>query len=205
MAVEIERLSPARIDRASAVLASAFGHDDLFVAMFPNEEHRPAQVSAYTAWTVACHQLGGAVVEVTGSLRGVCIWQPPNHSFPWWLGLRTAPETLSMLRAMGRDARRSLGWFANEEAQRQALLPRAHWFLVMLGVLPAHQHYGLGAALALHGLARADQQRVPAYVVTNSQANVRLYAKMGFEVAGHTPADADPIGIDAWRMIRPAR
>jgi ribosomal protein S18 acetylase RimI-like enzyme len=206
MPVEIERLAPAQMDRASHVLASAFENDELFVPMFQDAKKRPDQVLAYCRWTVASHALGGAVVETTSSLRGVCIWQPPNHSFPWWLGLRTAPAMLSMLRSMGRDAGRALAWFSAEERYRQELLPhRAHWFLVMLGVEPGYQQYGLGAALALHGLARADQQRVPAYVITNTQANVRLYAKMGFEVAGRTPGADDALGISTWRMIRPAR
>ncbi len=111
-----------------------------------------------------------------------------------------------MLRSMGRDAGRALAGFSAEERYRQGLLRhRAHWFLIMLGVEPAYQQYGLGAALALHGLARTDQQRVPTYVITNRQANVMLYDKMGFVVAGHTPGADDALGISTWRMIRPAR
>ncbi len=205
MAVGIERVTPAVVDRAAAVLASAFADDALFLALFPDPLRRPRQVTASCRWTVRSHVAGGAIVETTRSRRGVGIWQPPGHRFPWWLGLRAASDTAAMLRAMGADARRSLGWFSREERQRQALLPRAHWFLVMLGVEPAYQQFGLGAALALYGLDRADRDRVPTYLLTNSEANVRLYAKMGFEVAGSTRADDDAIGASTWRMIRPAR
>jgi len=203
MGITVLPLPSADIDQAGEVLSRAFVTDELFEALFPDPAKRWRQTRAYCRWTLRSHVVAGAVVETTSSGRGVCIWQPPNHRFPWWVGLRTAPDTLAVLRAAGQATARAFGWFAEEERMRRALVPQAHWFLVMLGVDPAAQQYGLGAALALHGLVRADSQRVPAYLLTNTEDHVRLYTKMGFRVAGHTSAREDRIGIDTWRMVRP--
>jgi len=158
------RAVPLEVNRsaeAAAVLARAFHEDDLFAAMFPDRATRQRKIAAYGLWSIRSHLLGGAVVETTSSLRGVCLWQPPGHSSPWWLGVRLLPQTAAFLWALGRDARRNLGWFTHEERRRQAVPRQLHWFLVMLGVEPSFQRCGVGAALALHGLSRADADGVP--------------------------------------------
>lgn len=162
-----------------------------------------AKIEAYSRWTIRSHQLGGAVVESTVSVGGVCLWQPPGRRSPRTLGLRVLPETLRFVWALGPDAPRSLRGFTREERRREALVPGQRGFLVMLGVDPAVQRFGLGAALAPQGLARADADHVPTYLISNSRANVALYSQMGFRVVDRTDPAADRLGISTRRMLRP--
>ena len=57
-----------------------------------------------------------------------------------------------------------------------------HWHLAFIGVDPAHQGRGLGAALLAHTLERIDQQHLHAYLESSNRANISLYRRHGFDV-----------------------
>ena len=55
------------------------------------------------------------------------------------------------------------------------------WYLPMIGVDPNAQGRGIGAALLRHGLARADESGVAAYLESSNPRNIPLYERHGFE------------------------
>lgn len=81
-------------------------------------------------------------------------------------------------------------------------MPGPHRYLEMLGVDPPKQRSGLGAALVRHGLRRADQDRLPAYVETETPANEAFDAKLGFRTVHHTAARDEPLGVPTWCLVR---
>ncbi len=83
---------------------------------------------------------------------------------------------------------------------RQAV-PAAHYYLMVLGVDPPRQGQGIGGALIQPVLRRADAEKLPCYLETGKEINVRFYRRHGFEVvaAGDTPGDGPPY----WTMLRP--
>jgi GNAT superfamily N-acetyltransferase len=79
--------------------------------------------------------------------------------------------------------------------QMGAFHPReAHWHLPLVGVDPAHQRKGIGAALLRPVLNACDRQKVLAYLEATSPLNVPLYERHGFEALGSIQvADAPPV------------
>jgi ribosomal protein S18 acetylase RimI-like enzyme len=78
-----------------------------------------------------------------------------------------------------------------------------HWHLSVIGVAPAAQGNGLGATLIRRGLARCDQQLLPAYLESTKVSNVPLYEHFGFERVGRLPLPADaPEMVTMWRSAR---
>ncbi|MFD4951575.1 MULTISPECIES: N-acetyltransferase [unclassified Streptomyces] len=77
---------------------------------------------------------------------------------------------------------------------------RAHEYLWMIGVAPAHQGEGLGSTLVQHVLDRCDREGLPAYLEASSERSTKLYERLGFTFADHT-LDL-PDGPRMWPMWR---
>jgi ribosomal protein S18 acetylase RimI-like enzyme len=80
---------------------------------------------------------------------------------------------------------------------------RAHEYLWMIGVDPAHQGRGLGTALVEHVLERCDREGRPAYLEASSARSRALYERLGFTVEG-APLEL-PDGPLMWPMWREPR
>jgi len=78
----------------------------------------------------------------------------------------------------------------------------AHWYLPMIGVDPAHQRKGCGAALLRETLRQCDRDHLPAYLESSNPANINLYQRHGFEVRGTIRVGSPP---PLFPMLRTAR
>ena len=133
---------------------------------------------------------GGAIEHGTANyyegFAGVALWLPPG----------VAPDEVSLARVIEDTvaATRRDAMFSMFE-QMGAFHPReAHWHLPLVGVDPAHQRKGIGAALLTPVLNACDRQKVLAYLEATSPLNVPLYERHGFEALGSIQvADAPPV------------
>jgi GNAT superfamily N-acetyltransferase len=75
-----------------------------------------------------------------------------------------------------------------------------HFLVWMFAVAPARQRAGMGRRLMSQALARADADRVPAYLWTANPDNLPYYRSHGYEVIGE---DEIPGGASNWYMQRP--
>jgi ribosomal protein S18 acetylase RimI-like enzyme len=101
-------------------------------------------------------------------------------------GLKRLPRLLRLREAM--DARH----------------PKApHWYLFFLGVSPAAQGQGLGAALLGANLATVDSEAGAAYLENSNPRNRGLYERAGFEeVSAFRPERTGPLLNGMWRHPR---
>ncbi len=76
-----------------------------------------------------------------------------------------------------------------------------HWYLMALGVDPAHQGEGFGSALVRAGTRRADRDQVPIYLETETGLNVAFYGRLGFVVIDEL--DLAELGLRFALMLRP--
>ena len=67
-----------------------------------------------------------------------------------------------------------------------------HWYLPLMGVDPALQGTGHGAALLRHALGVCDADGRPAYLESTNPKNVPLYQRHGFELLGTIEAGTSP-------------
>ncbi|MFI9503194.1 GNAT family N-acetyltransferase [Nocardia sp. NPDC052566] len=108
--------------------------------------------------------------------------------------LRTAPRMLGLLgTALPRAATAIRVMAKHDPAQ-------PHWHLGPIGVHPDHQGRGIAKTMLTMFLGTADEQRIPAYLETDVERNVRLYQSFGFEVVDR----ADINGVDNRFMWRAA-
>ena len=76
------------------------------------------------------------------------------------MGLIAAPRRLG-IRGFARMLQVSTEW-----EHLQKLEPSHHWYLMILGVVPADQGRGIGGALMQPVLEEADREGVPCYLET---------------------------------------
>ena len=58
------------------------------------------------------------------------------------------------------------------------------WYLPLIGIDPAHQGKGLGAALMKHATDLIDSQGALSYLESSTPQNISLYERHGFESTG---------------------
>ena len=75
-----------------------------------------------------------------------------------------------------------------------------HWYLAFIGVDPARQGRGVGAALLRSRLRQCDREELPAYLESSNLENVPLYQHFGFHVTGTLGLpEGAPIVSTMWR------
>ena len=76
----------------------------------------------------------------------------------------------------------------------------AHWYLPLIGVVPADQGRGCGSVLLRRVLTRCDRDGFPAYLEATNLRNASLYERLGFKAVGRIQAGSSPEIIP---MLRP--
>ncbi|MEU3185374.1 GNAT family N-acetyltransferase [Streptomyces sp. NPDC006923] len=175
------------------LLDEAFLHDPVSSWVFPDEEHRRRVHGRFL----------GMFVDV-GLAEGRVDIMEDGTAMALWLQVPAgAPEEEDDLPARMREV-------ADPDNERAELIgrlmgaihphDRAHEYLLMIAVSPAHQGRGLGRALIEPVLERCDREGVPAYLEASSERSSRLYERLGFAFTG-TTLDL-PDGPSMWPMWR---
>ena len=171
-------------------LILAFGADPVVRWTYPQTdrylEHFPEFV----------HLLGGAAFDAGTADHhdgGAALWVPPDTPLD--------DEALGELVQRTIDADRQPDMIAFSEQATEHRPTSPHWYLAFIGVDPRCQGQGKGSALLEQGLARCDDDRLPAYLDASTPRNRALYERHGFEVIAEVQAGDSP---PMWSMLRPA-
>ena len=194
--VDVVRLQPSELRAASVVLARAFHDDPAWIWVFPDPRRR-AELLPWL-FRLGFDVTAADVWATPGELLGAARWLPPG---------RAAMRVGATLRALvatpirlGAATGRFLAYGRAVELLRAEVATGPHWYLGGIGVDPAAQRQGIGAALLRPGLAGAARDGLPCVLLTNNEANLGFYGEHGFEVVreGRTPED----GPRAWAMVK---
>jgi ribosomal protein S18 acetylase RimI-like enzyme len=195
----------ARADRAraGAVLARAFLNDPLYAHLLPDPDARARWMPGFWCAVLTYAERYGQV-HAAGDLAGISAWLRPGHPTPtlWTIARTGFGLARAALRLPAATRRRMLDVARYVDEARRAAMPGPFWYLWALGVEPGQQGRGLGGALVAPILARADRERLPCYLETESEANVAFYERRGFRVV--TDAIVPGQGVRLWTMARPA-
>jgi ribosomal protein S18 acetylase RimI-like enzyme len=136
----------------------------------------------------------GECYTVNG-VPSAAVWSPPGRwRLPISLQLRLLPGIVRFARG---DAARLLRFLSIIERKHPH---DEHWYLQLLAVDPDFQGRGFGSHLMGPVLDCCDRDRMPAYLETDTERNVILYRRHGFEVSEEFRLDGD--GPTVWLMWR---
>ena len=174
---------PQDAERVIATLMLAFATDPPNRWMYPDAHdyvrHFPKLV----------HGLGGAAFAagtafMTRDGAGAILWLAPGVEPDAKALMRLAEETLDETR------RAQLGAAFEQMGRYHPQEP--HWYLPFIGVDPARQGQGIGAALLRPILEKCDAERFPAYLESSNPRNRPLYQRHGFEIMGEIKVGSCP-------------
>jgi len=183
-------------------LARAFYDDPVFSWVLRHDKRRMKVLRRGFSLFLRRVWLDHEETWTTGGAVGAAVWEPPGM---WKQGLGAQLRLLpAMLGVFGRHSPRVLRAIASLEGNHPAEPAHApHYYLAFLGVDPAWQGRGLGAALLAPVLARCDRERVPAFLEASTPRNRALYERHGFDAI-----EEFKLGRSAppqWRMWREPR
>jgi len=156
-------------------LAAAFQDDPVFSYLLPDAGRRERGLRRFFALEARHVALrhGRSVAAADGS--GAALVLPPGE---WRTPLRLeARHGLQYLKAFGVALPRALGVLSKLEAHHVRC---PHVYFAYIGVAPAAQGQGLGAALMAPTLERCDADGIPAYLEASNPRCARLYERLGF-------------------------
>ncbi len=193
-------LTKDQLDEAGAIAARAFFDDPMSRWLLPDAAGREKRLEAYLKKTLAYGVRYGAVYTTAGGPAGAAAWlSPGNGQFNFYRlvqsGLLWAPLSLG-----SEGLRRSTSMDNLSGGLRKRLAPGPHWYLMLLFVQPARQNQGIGSSLLRPVLAEADEARLPCYLETMTDKDVRFYEKRGFRAVWD--GDLPSSGPHMWAMRR---
>lgn len=179
--------------RALAVLVSAFAADPAVRWMYPDAEQYAASFPSF-ARAFAGRAFEHGTADTLAQLSAVALWLPPG----------VQPDEAGVVDVLQRSVHEArLPELFTLFEQMGAFHPeRPHWYLPLIGVTPSAQGRGCGAGLLRRGLARCDEDHIPAYLEATSVRSVPLYERLGFTAVGEIKTRTSPSIIP---MVRPAR
>ena len=86
------------------------------------------------------------------------------------------------------------------ETLRAEVARGPHWYLAGIGVDPAAQRQGVGAALLRPGIEAAERAGLPAVLLTNNEANLSFYDVTASRWCARDDTPED--GPQAWAMVK---
>ena len=184
------------VEAAAAVLAQAFA-DSPWTRWTVDPEYHIDRIASLQRLVIerAVLPFGELWVASVGTeVVGAAMWIHPDrvpHPAVW--------SSMSAETAALEGSRHNASVMA-EEMLAFLKPPTRHYYLGAVGVVPARQGRGIGAALLNPVLRRADDESVEVYLETSTDSNVAFYAALGFVVTGeHQIPDGGP---HVWAMSR---
>ncbi|TFK98261.1 hypothetical protein BDV98DRAFT_596020 [Pterulicium gracile] len=144
----------------------------------------------------------------SGEIVGAAIWVIPGRSFLDTKELQTK-ALVPLVEAL--EPADSEYWmstylpdyikYTNECFSEIGISKEAMWNLITLGVLPEYQRRGVSKSLLEPVTQKAAQTGILRCLETDSETNVEIYTRMGYEVKGHYTFPKGDITIPMWVML----
>ncbi|MCX8065050.1 MAG: GNAT family N-acetyltransferase [Candidatus Hydrogenedentes bacterium] len=179
---QVRNIKPSEIESAGEVLTRAFFDDDLVKYMFPDEAFRKSFLPwIYSKWVGVLANYNSVFVD--DDMKGVIVCLPP----PLYLGVSLMDQVrgglLGVIPRLGmRRIWRPFRVFLDNMKRTRNEVTVPTWIIDVLGVSPQYQRKGIGSLLVREILKRAEEENVPAYVITHKLENVKFYEKNGFKL-----------------------
>jgi ribosomal protein S18 acetylase RimI-like enzyme len=201
---QIVSLKPAQIDVATQIIANAFSDTPLFSYMLPSTVNdRVKKIQHLSKFALRYGSSYSHTYINSGEPKGVAIWMLSDRfttdilrllraglwAIPFQVGLGVLKRQMDLMNPI-------------EEAHKRNM-QQQHWYLAVLGVDPLYQRQGIGSALLDPILKQADRDRIPCYLETFGEKNLRFYSKHGFEVTDRV--DFPDIPLHLLAMTRKPR
>ena len=196
------KLTPEHVKEACKVAGSAFQDDPIMEFTYPDEKVRK-QNSQYGFYMIYNYGIKHGLTYATSkNLEGITIWLPPDKVYPstWAMMRYGAFYTMRKVGLKMKAMKRTMTVFNYEEERHKHLVPYDHWYLQNIAVKPEEQGKGYGGLLISTMIKTIESDGLPVYLETNTEKNVSIYQKYGFEILEHSIIPETDVPL--WCMLR---
>jgi len=196
------KLTPDYVEKACKVAGRAFHNDPVTIFTYQGEKERKEliQYGFYMLYKYGIKH--GLAFATSKNLEGITIWLPPNKTYPskWAMMRHGGFYTIRKVGLKVKTMKRTLIIFNYEEDRHKHLVPYDHWYLQNIAVEPEEQGKGYGGRLISTMIKKIESDELPIYLETNTEKNVSIYQKYGFEILEHTIVPETDVPL--WCMLR---
>jgi len=181
---EIRTVQGSEADRLAATITLALCSDPSTRWAMPDANQYISVLMPLVGAFGGQAALEHGTAHVIGDFLGAAIWLPP--------GVHPDEEAMGEIFARHVEESHLEAVYALFETMAGHHPQEPHWYLPLIGVDPAYQRRGLGAALLRHALATCDRDQSLAYLESTNPVSVPLYQRHGFEVIGEITVGNSP-------------
>lgn len=194
------RVSKKDLKQVAITLSKSFKNDPLSCYMYPDTEKRLKQLYHYFIFRVRFGITHGEVYATSKYFEGIAVWLPSNKTTITRMeAMKVGGWKLYFQLGMGIVSRMEvINHFTIEF--RKNVVKTPYWYLAPMGVDPVQQGKGFARILLLSMLNRLDKEKIDCFLETQTERNVEIYKRYGFEVNGKTKIPGTE--LEHYGMIR---
>ena len=183
--MDIPKLTVVTEQGRSRVLSTfllSFSTDFLMRWFYPDANDYVNCIPGFDAFCGGAIDHGSAYRS--GNFEGAAMWFPPGFG----------PDEEKVAGFLERTIRSEIleDVFLVFEAIGNYHPTEPCWYLSVIGVDPAYQGRGIGAALMKHSLLRPDEEGIPSYLESSNPRNISFYERHGFQIMGEIQIGSSP-------------
>ena len=190
----IRKALPADAPAVASALAIAFTDDPVFRWMLPDDDVRPVATRTFFDIVIDILAPHDDAWTTAAGVSGAALWVPAGQAPMSDQRAEQFADELADLCAPHGD--RVLELISLMDGHHPV---QPHEYLWFLGVVPTARGRGLGSALMMPVLERADEAGHPAYLEATSPRNRALYERHGFRAGGPFAVAGGPPLWPMWR------
>lgn len=194
------------IDGVTELFMDAFQEYPKLDAAFPEKEKKMAALEATIRYYGAYDLKFGKGYSLDKQLNdAVLIVESDQMNYSFFRHLRAGSYSKKYKQVMKTldkdDQRKRVEMFKELDTMERALeFPMPHLFLDFLGVRTVLQGQGKGRRLMDHVCDYANKVELPIILFTNTEADIKFYKSLGFEIPWET--HSDKFKFTNWYMVR---
>jgi len=193
------KLRKKDLEKGDVVLTDAFRNDPLWNKVLAGSKSEQSQGLfkvpilyglKYGKVYATSENLEGIITWVPGELADMPIWRLVR-SGALWPGLKMAVQLYSKLGPVFKPI---------EHDRKENMQGCPYIYLPAIGVASEFQGQGFGGKLLSALIAESEQSRIPIYLETESESNVKWYERFGFQSVKQIQLPV--INLPMWEMVR---
>jgi len=197
----LHKVNKSEIRQATAVLADAFKEDPLFKILFGDAVKNSHKYSLVAKFMIRYCYKYGDVYASSEKFEGIMAITQDEYSYmSLWRMIRSG-SVFPFLSIGFKSFMKVAGALSPMDEERKKHMKNMSFvYLQIIGVASENQGKGHGGKLLKELLAMADEAKLPIYLETETESNVRLYERFGFKTLEEMSLPV--INQPMWTMLR---
>ncbi len=197
----LHKVSKSEIRQATVVLADAFKEDPLFKILFGDAVKNSHKYTLVAKFMIRYCYKYGDVYASSEKFEGIMAITQDEYSYmSLWRMIRSGSVFPFLSIGFKSFLKVASALSPMDETRKKHMKNMSFVYLQIIGVASENQGKGHGGKLLKELLAMADEAKLPVYLETETESNVRLYERFGFKTLEkmNLPVVNQPM----WTMLR---